>query len=119
MLSNKETYGIVKESKQDKSKVPDSRYRNLKLLTDSDGRTFYETRKNIRIRETTRDQVHQISVGEEGRLDLIAYQYYKNPTLWWVIAYFNNIIDPFEVPAGTVLKIPSKESVYGYGGILF
>lgn len=113
------SYKIVKETKQDKSKNPDSRYRNLKILSGSDGKSFYETRRNIDIRESTNDFVHEVSLGEEGRLDLIAYRYYKNPTLWWVIAYFNNILDPFEIPAGMVLKIPSKESIYGYGGILY
>lgn len=46
----------------------------------------------------------------EGRLDLIASVFYNEPRYWWVIAQFNNILDPFkETIAGRVLIIPSKD----------
>lgn len=48
----------------------------------------------------------------EGRLDLIAYAFYDDPKLWWVIAQFNNILDPItEVVPGAVLIIPIKDRV--------
>ena len=44
-----------------------------------------------------------------GRLDLISAAFYDDPRYWWVIAQYNNIIDPVaEVKAGRVLQIPSK-----------
>lgn len=32
---------------------------------------------------------------QEDSLDSLALKYYNNPTFWWVIAFFNNINDPF------------------------
>lgn len=45
-----------------------------------------------------------------GRLDLISAVFYGEPRWWWLIAQYNNILDPFsEVTPGAVLLIPSKE----------
>jgi nucleoid-associated protein YgaU len=46
------------------------------------------------------------------RLDLLAYQYYKDPELWWVISIANNNINNgflFPKP-GTQLRIPANPS---------
>ena len=40
------------------------------------------------------------------RLDQMAAQAYDNPSLWRLLAVANNIDDPAQVPAGTVLRIP-------------
>ena len=43
------------------------------------------------------------------RLDLIASVFYNEPRWWWIIAQYNNILDPFtEITAGRVLLIPTK-----------
>jgi hypothetical protein len=43
------------------------------------------------------------------RLDLIAEMFFHEPRLWWVIAQYNNILDPVgEISAGCILRIPSK-----------
>ncbi len=49
---------------------------------------------------------HQVLENERGALDLIAYQWYKDCSLYWVIAIFNNIIDPLSVKPGDILAIP-------------
>lgn len=47
-----------------------------------------------------------------GRLDLIATLHYNNPRYWWVIAQYNNILDPVaEVVEGLELVIPSLARV--------
>jgi|694.fasta_scaffold63622_4 phage tail protein X len=48
-------------------------------------------------------------ISEAGdRLDLLAYKYYGDQTLWWVIATANNINDAtFYVEEGIQLRIPS------------
>lgn len=102
----------------DSSKYPYSRYRNLDWCKDEDGMYFIETYEHLEIPETNRDKYHEVSSGEKNRLDLIAYRYYKNPALWWIIAEANNIIDPSIVEVGRVLRIPSRETVFGYGGVL-
>ena len=40
------------------------------------------------------------------RLDVIADRYYGNASLWRVIAAFNGLSDPINVPAGMLLRIP-------------
>lgn len=42
-----------------------------------------------------------------GRLDLIAWQVYGKVDMWWVIGYYNGIVNPlFELVPGKTLKIP-------------
>lgn len=44
------------------------------------------------------------------RPDLISNFFYEDPLLWWFIAQYNNILDPFaEMTAGTIINIPTKE----------
>lgn len=48
----------------------------------------------------------------EGRLDLITALYLKEPRYWWVIAQYNNILDPnAEITEGVILYIPTLERV--------
>ena len=63
------------------------------------------------------DQLHQVEPGEENRLDLISNMYYGSPLYWWIIAEASGIFDPTVVPVGTVLKIPSKQSLFGNKGL--
>lgn len=47
---------------------------------------------------------YEIAPGD--RWDLLANKWYGSPNLWWVIAIFNNVIDPFEqLQSGNVLKM--------------
>lgn len=57
------------------------------------------------------DQYHQITAIDNLRLDLVAYQYYLNVEYWWIIALANDILDPFNIPIGTILRIPSESVV--------
>ena len=41
------------------------------------------------------------------RLDLLAYTYYKDSTLWWYIAKANNL-KVMNIPEGTSLRIPGS-----------
>ena len=48
---------------------------------------------------------HTYNYGD--RLDLLAYEYYRRPDLWWFILDHNpEISDPHRIPAGTILRIP-------------
>lgn len=59
---------------------------------------------------STSDIAYTVENFYEGRMDLIASVFYNEPRYWWVIAQFNNILDPFsETTAGRVLIIPSKD----------
>ena len=45
---------------------------------------------------------------EEDNLDTLALKHYADLNMWWVIALYNDIINPFEV---NVVKIPDMISV--------
>lgn len=62
--------------------------------------------------ESPNDKYH--IVGQNERLDTIAYTYYKNSKLWWVIADINQIFDPFTLTIGTTLLIPSIPHLKAY-----
>ena len=46
-------------------------------------------------------------------LDSLALKYYNNPTYWWVIAYFNDILEVFEPLSDKfeIIKIPNISSI--------
>ena len=52
-------------------------------------------------------------VKPEDTLDSLALNYYNNPTFWWIIAYFNNITDPFIKLHSkfSTIRIPSISSI--------
>lgn len=63
---------------------------------------FYQPDELLNIKYTE----HVYKSGE--RLDYLAYKYLNRPDLWWAIAEYNpEIKDFFNIPAGTVLRIPS------------
>jgi hypothetical protein len=59
-----------------------------------------------------------VDAGWENRLDLIAYEFYKNSDMWWVIAAANNLPNPCLVPFGTQLRVPGLSTLWGYRGIM-
>lgn len=58
------------------------------------------------------DNTYVVEKKFEGRLDLISALYLNEPRWWWVIAQYNNILDPYdEITEGTILFIPTLERV--------
>lgn len=112
---NKNFDNIVKISK---NPLSISRYHNLNTITDDEEDTYIESFEDISIPLSKNDDYVQITLTEKDRLDLLAYKYYGNALLWWVIALANDIYDPFDVPVGSILRIPDKSSLYGLGGLL-
>lgn len=51
---------------------------------------------------------HQLQPGET--LDRVAAQYYGDPFAWRVLAEANGIRDPFALPVGTQLDVPTREA---------
>lgn len=48
-----------------------------------------------------------------GRLDLISNYFYNTTEFWWLIAQYNNIINPIEdMKIGQLIKIPSMIEFY-------
>lgn len=55
-----------------------------------------------------------VTIEYRNRLDLIAYKVYENVELWWIIAYYNNIVNPLNF-TNLKLKIPSYTDLVNIG----
>ena len=83
-------------------------YDNATILTTPQGKPYYKGKQypNIPLSET--DVYVVTTIGD--RLDLLAYSYYRDVNLWWIISAANNNITKgslFPVP-GTQLRIPQN-----------
>ena len=82
-----------------------SRYENNEVKTTNDGRRVY--RSKIYPQIPLRDDDIYVATETGDRLDTLAYQYYKDSSLWWIIASANNLHNaPFGLKDGTILRIP-------------
>lgn len=56
--------------------------------------------------------IYTVKRQDLGRLDLLAYSYYGNVSLWWIIAAYNGIVNPLiDMTVGQSLRIPNKTLV--------
>lgn len=86
-----------------------SRYKNNGWKIDSDGRKVYRPLIYPDIPMSNYDLYVMSEAGD--RLDTLANEYYKDPTLWWIIASANNIhTAPLGLREGTILRIPADYS---------
>ena len=100
----------VLKDKQTKSYSYVSRYTTFPF--------YYHTKDNkyiygitSQLDDTTPYVVH--TVAQDDTLDSLSFKYYGRPDYYWVIAYFNNIQDPFiQLNKRYVsLKVPSLTKV--------
>lgn len=97
-----------------------SRYKNVRTIQDKDtAKIYHETVNQYKIPEKDDESTYIVGIETENRLDLVSYRSYSTPKYWWVIALANNIIDPFDVPYGTILRIPQLTQLYDEGGVLY
>lgn len=83
------------------------RYRNNEIKKLNDGREVYRTKIYPKIPKSDQDMYIVTQTGD--RLDTLAYQYYEDASLWYIIASANNIHDaPFALADGTTLRIPKN-----------
>lgn len=86
-----------------------SRYADIPIYYDT-LRDRYVCGIGTNLNKTTYATMYKIQQGDT--LDSLALQYYNNPTLWWVIAYFNSIIDAFTpLEPNTLIWIPALASI--------
>ena len=84
-----------------------SRYTNNPIKRLKGGRRVYRSRvyPNIPLRD---DDIYVVTQTGD-RLDTLAYKYYEDQTLWWIIAAANNTHNAvFAVEDGTILRIPQN-----------
>jgi hypothetical protein len=84
-----------------------SRYENNPIKKLKDGREVYRSKiyPDIPLKN---DDVYVVTQTGD-RLDLLAYEYYKDQSLWWIIASANNIHNAqLGIKEGTILRIPQN-----------
>lgn len=87
-----------------------SRYANMPYYYDTiQDKQIFGIGTNLKT--TSEFLTHKVK--NRDTLDNLALKYYNNPTFWWVIAYFNDIQDPFKplVDKYETLKIPNITSI--------
>jgi hypothetical protein len=86
------------------------RYNTVDTLKTIQNKPYYRSRVYPNIPLSVNDIYVIITVGD--RLDYLAYTYYNDSTLWWIISMANNNITRgslFPTP-GTQLRIPQNIS---------
>lgn len=85
-----------------------NRYTDIELIRDKSGRRFRKTTLLPEI-EPKVDDIYII--GQVGdRLDNLAFKYYKDSSLWWIIARANNLgKGDLVVPVGMQIRIPQGQ----------
>lgn len=74
------------------------------IKTDEFGTTVYTSILYPTI-PTSDDDIYIITK-ETDRLDMLAYRYYSDTTMWWVIAQANNIRGTFNIEPNQQIRIP-------------
>ena len=83
------------------------RYDSTPITTRWDGKRVYITTQYPVINPQESDVI--VISNEADYLDSLAYKYYGDPTLWWIIALTNNLgKGRMSVDPGLQLRIPSN-----------
>ena len=84
-----------------------SRYKNSRFKKTIDGREVLQSKIYPNIAKT--DDGIYVATETGDRFDTLAYQFYKDSTLWWIIACANNIHNAnIGIKEGTILRIPQN-----------
>lgn len=88
------------------------RYKQVKVKKDEDGNRYRVSTTYPSDIPRSEDDLYIYVRGGE-RLDNLAAKYYKDTTLWWIIALANNIgKGSLFIPAATRIRIPHNTSEY-------
>lgn len=68
----------------------------------------FETYKRKPIVTSPDDKFMVIPKGAEYRPDLVAFNVYGVPSLWWQLLQANNMMDIWEFKSGTNIRIPNS-----------
>ena len=83
------------------------RYVNIQKQKDDKGKRYLPTVLYPNIPYSSNDVDVRTVPGD--RLDLLAYQFYKNVKYWWIIAHANNLgKGTMAIPEGSQVRIPSS-----------
>lgn len=87
-----------------------NRYSDIPILKTTSGTRYYTTVKYPEVPLSEQD-IYVIT-NQGDRLDLLASQYYGDPSLYWVISIANEILTQgsLMIPEGTQIRIPQDVS---------
>ena len=83
-----------------------SRYAACILFKDG-ADEFFGSRPALDTAPRHDDLFHTVTDGD--RIDLIAWRYLGDASLWWVLCDYNELFWPLELESGSVLRMPSRE----------
>lgn len=93
-----------------------NRYQDIKQIKNTEGITYYRDNKYPIIPLSVNDI--WVITTDGDRYDLLAQQYYKDSTLWWIISIANDNLPQNSLfpPVGEQIRIPSNASdiIYNY-----
>ena len=77
------------------------------IYQDSDGQYFYNILKTVNFPEDINPLIYfEYDTEPKDTWPLIAWKFYKDVKLWWIICSLNNIVNPVAQPkVGTKIKI--------------
>lgn len=85
----------------------DSRYASGVVVKSYDARKPAYSVTLFRQFPTSTAEFYYYTWTQRDRIDLLAYELFGDPNLWWTIMDYNpEISNPFDIPIGTVLRIP-------------
>ena len=85
-----------------------SRYQNIKTTKlNLTGSLYYQTNVYPEVQPTNND--YYVITTVDDRLDLLAFDFYQDSSLWWIIASANALPgDSIYPPIGIQLRIPTN-----------
>jgi len=85
-----------------------SRYQTIRTLkSNATGSLYYATNTYPEIAPTDND--YYVITTVDDRLDLLAYDFYQDSSLWWIISSANALPgDSIYPPVGIQLRIPTN-----------
>jgi hypothetical protein len=85
----------------------ENRYSNIPTMLKTGKGRVYDSVLLPNVDATDRDIV--VITVQGDRLDLLANEYYQDPSMWWVIALKNDMTEvDIAMKEGIVLRIPSR-----------
>ena len=84
-----------------------NRYENIKIVKTEEGKRYKKTIRYPKMAKESKD-MYIISI-QGHRLDNLAFKYYGDARLWWILARANYLgKGDLSVPIGAQIRIPSE-----------
>lgn len=87
-----------------------NRYKRAHYVKETTGDWIAAKERDLDTRPRNNDRFHTVIRGE--RMDLLAYRFWGDSRLWWVLATYNDRDWMFDLKPGDVLRYPTYETLY-------